>query len=132
MRQDNEQRLQLSSEIIVEGSRFVEKLRDLFGLTASGKKLKVKGPEGRDPGETASVAISLSKGGKKGAGGKREGKEVKAAYLDDASRHLINKRQQHDDLLKSLSRGVDAFAEALRQKDHTIDDLQVRMYALLC
>jgi hypothetical protein len=121
VRQDNEQRLQLSSEIIVEGSRFIEKLRDLFGLTASGKKLKVKGVDARDPGETAQVAISLSKGGKKGSGGKRE---VKAAYLDDASRHLINKRQQHDELLKSLARGVDAFGEALRQKDLTIDDLQ--------
>lgn len=29
----------------------------------------------------------------------------------------------HDELIKSLSRGVDAFGEALRQKDFEIDDL---------
>ena len=122
-RKEFEERVQLSSDIIAEGGRFEVKLRELFGLSASGKKDKGKGTvQGGDAGDTAAVAVyNGTKAGKKGAAGK---KGVKAMYLDDASRHLISKRQVHDELLKSLSRGVDAFGDALRQKDDVIDDLQ--------
>ena len=113
-RKDMEERVLLSAEIITEASHFEAKLRDLFALNAQGKKDKTKG---NAAGETANV-VSVIKGGKKGKKG------VKAMYLDDASRHLISKRQVHDELLRSLERGVDAFAQALREKDLEIDSLQ--------
>jgi kinesin family protein C2/C3 len=90
-RRDAEERTSLSAEIIAEASHFEVKLRDLFGLSANGKKDKGGGKkgagEGHGAGETPGLAL-----GNKGGGGKKGKKGIKAMYLDEASRHLIVKR----------------------------------------
>jgi len=99
---EDEGRVEMSKEIILEADRFEAKLREMFGFAAQEKRKRAGMPAG---------------GGKDKEGGDRLRKKVEALYLDEASRVLVRRRSASDELLRSIARGVEALSEAIRQSD---------------
>lgn len=71
---EDEGRVEMSKEIILEADRFEAKLREMFGFAAQEKRKRAGMPAG---------------GGKDKEGGDRLRKKVEALYLDEASRVLV-------------------------------------------
>jgi len=97
---EEEGRVELSKEIILEADRFEAKLREMFGFAAPERRRRPPPP-----------------GRKERGGGDRARKKVEALYLDEASQVLVRRRAASDELLRCISRGVEALSDAVRQAD---------------
>mmetsp|Transcript_34947 Transcript_34947/g.109242 ORF Transcript_34947/g.109242 Transcript_34947/m.109242 type:complete len:396 (+) Transcript_34947:1580-2767(+) len=106
-------KLQLQFDFMMESDRFEVKVRELFGLPLHGGRKREGGGrgEGKRKGETVE--------------GRR--KRVEALYLKEADKMIVNKRQIHDELLRSLERGVQAFSDVIRGQDTTIHTLEAEI-----